>query len=196
MIHHLPNILTVFRIILTPVFIYILFLGGGSGYPLALAIFIAAGTTDIIDGYLARRLNVESTIGKLLDPAADKILVLSAFISFVTMDLIYLWMVIVIILRDVLVTALRSIQEKRNMPMATRKLAKAKTAIQITSIIVILSYLSMKVYQVQWFAELVESLHLIMVFMYLTVIFTVYTGIDYLIANRASIRALVRTNTP
>ncbi|UCD38271.1 MAG: CDP-diacylglycerol--glycerol-3-phosphate 3-phosphatidyltransferase [Fidelibacterota bacterium] len=191
---HLPNLLTIVRILLTPLFIYVLFWGGENGYPWALAIFITAGITDIIDGYLARKLKVETRIGKMLDPMADKILVLSALISFVTMDLIYLWMVVVIILRDVLITVVRFVLEKRRMPMATSRLAKGKTAVQVTIIIFILSYLSLRSYQVGLITDLIENLHIILVFMYITVLFTVYTGIDYFVANRSAIRTLFKSN--
>lgn len=192
MIHHLPNIFTIGRILATPLFIYLLFLGGANTYPIALTIFILAGISDILDGYLARRLQVESRLGKMLDPVADKILVLSAFASFVTMDLIYLWMVILIILRDIAITTMRYILEKKNMPMVTSPKAKGKTAVQVSSVIIILAYLSMQSYGVVWFTNLVENLHIILVVMYITVLFTVYTGIDYFIANRSAIRTLIR----
>jgi len=194
MIYYLPNILTLFRILLTPLFIYILFWGGVNGYPWALAIFITAGITDIIDGYLARRLKVESSFGKMLDPAADKILILSAFISFVTMDLIYLWMVIIIILRDVLITAIRYLLEKRGMSMATSNIAKAKTGVQVASVIVILCYLSLKSYQVYLITDLIDGMYLILVLMLITVLFTLYTGLDYFMVNRYAIRALAKSN--
>ena len=193
--HHVPNILTLARILLTPLFVYILFLGGENGYPWALVIFVTAGITDIIDGYLARRLQVVSKIGKLLDPAADKILVLTAFISFVTMGLINAWMVVVIILRDVLVTIMRFGLEKKHKPMTTSKIAKGKTAVQITSIIIILGYLSLRSYQITGITNLIESTHLIIILMYITVLFTVYTGIDYVVANRSAIGTLVNPNT-
>jgi CDP-diacylglycerol--glycerol-3-phosphate 3-phosphatidyltransferase len=191
-IHHLPNFFTVIRILVTPLFIYLLFLRGENAYPLALAIFVVAGITDILDGYLARKLQVESKVGKMLDPVADKILVLSAFISFVTMNLIYLWMVILIVLRDITITVMRYILEKRDMPMITSPIAKGKTAVQVASVIIILAYLSMKSYQVAWFTNPVENLHLIIIIMYITVLFTLYTGVDYFIANRAAIRSLFR----
>lgn len=193
--HYIPNILTILRICLTPVFIYFLFWGPADRYAVALFIFILAGLTDIYDGHLARRFHVESTLGKILDPIADKILVLSAFISFVTMGLVYAWMVGLIILRDLLITAIRFLLEYRGMPMSTSKRAKGKTAVQVTIIILIMSYLSLKSYQVYWVTEFVDSLHLILIFMFFTVIFTVYTGIDYFVVNWASIRALAKSKT-
>ena len=190
----LPNILTGSRIVLTPVFIYFLFWGDGYGYAGALLIFILASLTDIWDGRLARRYQVETTMGKILDPLADKVLVLSAFISFMTMDIIYFWMVATIVLRDVIITALRFLLEYYKMPMATSKQAKSKTALQITAIIFILTYLSLKSFQVHLITDAVDQLHLIIILMYLTVFVTVYTGLDYLFGNRASLRALVRSN--
>ena len=192
---HLPNILTAFRILLTPLFIYLLFWGGDNSYPWALLIFITASVTDIIDGYLARRLNVESKLGKMLDPIADKVLVLSALISFVTMDLIPAWMVALIIIRDVLVTAIRFILEQSDMPMTTSGVAKGKTAVQVAIIILILSHLSLKSYEVTWITDLIERSQVILVFMVITVAFTVYTGFDYFFENRASLRALAKSSS-
>lgn len=190
----LPNMLTGSRILLTPLFVYLLFWGNGYGYAWALLIFILAGLTDIWDGRLARRYQVESQMGKILDPLADKILVLSAFISFMNMDLIYFWMVATIVLRDVIITALRFLLEYREMPMATSKQAKSKTALQIGSIVFILTYLSLKGFQFYRFTDAVDNFHVILILMYLTVFVTVYTGLDYLFGNRASLRALARAN--
>lgn len=175
---------------MTPYFLYILFWGNGDRYAWALLIFITAGITDIIDGQLARKFQAESKMGKLLDPLADKILVISAFISFVTLNLIAAWMVALIILRDVIITIVRYMLEKRNMPMVTSKQAKAKTGFQVGIIIAILLYLSLKSYQVYWLTNPVDSLYLIPIFMFITVAVTIYTGIDYYLVNRASIKAL------
>jgi CDP-diacylglycerol--glycerol-3-phosphate 3-phosphatidyltransferase len=108
------------------------------------------------------------------------------------MDLIYLWMVILIVLRDITITVMRYILEKRDMPMITTPLAKGKTAVQVVSVILVLAYLSMKSYQAAWFTNPVENLHLIIIIMYITVLFTLYTGVDYFIANRSAIRTLLR----
>ena len=151
--------------------------------------------TPAVDVISLERAAMRNRWREILDPIADKILVLSAFISFVTMGLIYAWMVALIILRDLLVTAIRFLLEYRGMPMSTSKRAKGKTAVQITIIILILSYLSLKSYQVTWVTEFVENGQLIMIFMFLTVLFTVYTGIDYFVVNRASIRTLAKPNT-
>ena len=195
MIIHVPNILTVMRMLLVPVFIYLLFWGGDHRYLLALVIFITAGVTDIVDGYLARKLKIESTFGKLLDPLAVKLLVLSALVSFVTMGLIYAWMVALIVLRDVVVTTIRFLLERSATPMATSNVAKGKTAVQIAIVILILSYLSMQSYQVEWVTDLIDRSRIIPVAMVITMLFTVYTGFDYLVVNRAGLRALARPNS-
>ena len=192
--YYLPNMLTSLRILLTPVFIYCLFWGDGFGYAWALLIFILAGITDIFDGLLARRYKVESTLGKIMDPLADKVLILSALISFVSMDLIYFWMVAAIVLRDVIITIVRLMLEFRNMPMKTSKPAKGKTALQVFAIVFILSYLSLKAFHFYWITDPVEQFNIILILMSLTVFFTVYTGLDYLFWNRDSLRALARSN--
>ncbi|MFC1480704.1 CDP-diacylglycerol--glycerol-3-phosphate 3-phosphatidyltransferase [Candidatus Neomarinimicrobiota bacterium] len=191
--HYIPNTLTILRIILTPFFIYFLFWGDGEGYTAALIVFIIAGITDIYDGKLARQLQVESSFGKILDPLADKILVLSAFISFVTLDLIYAWMVAVIIFRDVVITIVRSFLEYKDLPMETSNQAKSKTAIQITFIICILLYLSLRSYQVHIITDPIDRFSMIPIFMYLTVLVTLYTGLDYLVLNRASIKSAIKS---
>ena len=110
---NVPNILTVFRILLTPLFIYLLFNDFLFSNFFALVVFVLASITDAYDGYYARKYNVETEIGNFLDPLADKILVSSAFISFHLLGLIELWMVAVILFRDLLITLLR-IAMKRN----------------------------------------------------------------------------------
>lgn len=190
----IPNLLTILRIGMTPLFIYFLFWGNGHGYTIALLIFIIAGITDIIDGRLARAMGVESRLGKMLDPLADKILVLSAMVSFITLDLVYAWIVVLIVLRDVVVTAVRFALEYRDMPMATSNWAKGKTGMQVGAVIITLGYLSLKAYKLTWLSSLIEQTNTIAIVMLITMLFTVYTGIDYLVVNRESIRALARSN--
>ena len=188
--HHIPNFITLSRIVLTPLYLWFLFGGHEHGYSLALVVFIAAGLTDLWDGHLARRMKVESSLGKMLDPIADKVLIISAFVAFVWLDLVSGWMVAVIILRDVVITGLRFVLERRDRPLRTSKAAKGKTAAQMTIIIFGLAYLSLKSYQVSWITSTVERLDLILILMSITVLVTVYTGVDYFISNRAAIMSL------
>ena len=109
---NLPNLLSLIRIILTPLFIILLFSNVPNAKFFALLVFAIAAITDAYDGYLARKYNQITPEGKFLDPLADKILVLSAFISFAFIGIIDFWMVGVIIFRDSFITGLRWIYFK------------------------------------------------------------------------------------
>ncbi|MFA5729263.1 MAG: CDP-diacylglycerol--glycerol-3-phosphate 3-phosphatidyltransferase, partial [Candidatus Neomarinimicrobiota bacterium] len=112
-----PNLLTLFRILLTPLFLYFLFNRYRFFEILALLIFVVASVTDVYDGYIARKYSSVTKMGKFLDPLADKILMSAAFISFVVLDLIPLWMVILVILRDFIVTGIRILMNSQNQTM-------------------------------------------------------------------------------
>ncbi len=105
-------------------------------------IFTVASFTDAYDGYYARKYNAVSESGKFLDPLADKILASSAFISFAVLGLIDIWMVAIIILRDLFVTLLRMRMKKGGESLVTSNIAKSKTAAQLITIIFTLIYLS------------------------------------------------------
>jgi cardiolipin synthase (CMP-forming) len=137
---NIPNILTVIRILLVPVFIYFLFKEELFYNILAFAIFFIASITDLVDGYLARKWNQTTEFGKFLDPLADKILVIGSFITFLVLnEQVETWMVFLIILRDMLITSLRYIGILQGKPVHTTKIAKLKTFFQISSIAILLS---------------------------------------------------------
>ena len=136
----IPNILTVFRILLTPFFIFFLFNESESSGVYSLIIFTVASFTDAYDGYYARKYNAVSESGKFLDPLADKILASSAFVSFAVLGLIDIWMVAIIILRDLFVTLLRMRMKKGGESLVTSNIAKSKTAAQLITIIFTLIY--------------------------------------------------------
>jgi len=104
---NLPNKLTVSRIVLVGVFMLFLFLHGVIAKVLALITFLIASFTDFLDGYIAKKYNMVTDFGKLMDPIADKVLILAAFLAFVEMELIPAWMVVIIIFREVTITGLR-----------------------------------------------------------------------------------------
>jgi len=135
----LPNMLTMFRFLIVPFFIVLLFERSLIGRFIALVLFALASITDFLDGYLARKWRQESAFGKFMDPLADKFLVLGAFITFIFLsDQIQLWMVLCIVGRDVLITVMRSIAIRRGTILHTSVLGKWKTAFQMFSIVVIL----------------------------------------------------------
>jgi CDP-diacylglycerol--glycerol-3-phosphate 3-phosphatidyltransferase len=186
-----PNLLSLFRILLTPLFIYFLFTRYRFFEIFALLIFIIASVTDVYDGYLARKYSAVTKLGKFLDPLADKILMSAAFISFVVMDLVPLWMVILVILRDFIVTGIRILMNSQNQTMVTRNTAKAKTGTQVGVICFILVYIITQRWEIflgisdyiRWIADY----RIIYYLMLLTTIFTVWTGAEYLYINRKSI---------
>ena len=147
-----------------------------------MVIFIIASITDAYDGYYARKYDQVTPEGKFLDPLADKILVLSAFLVFLRIDIlsniVFPWMVLLMFLRDFLVTILRLIMKKAGATMVTSKLAKLKTTFQLTSIIALLLLLSFNSR-----ISFVDFSHYIRFFMIAVTLFTVYTGIDYYYKN-------------
>lgn len=191
---NIPNVLTIFRILLTPLFIICLF----SNYPYArlwaLIIFIVASVTDAFDGYYARKYNQVTRHGQFLDPLADKILVSSAFISFALMELVPFWMVALIVFRDLFVTGLRWAMESKGLTMITSKIAKAKTTIQISVIIFILLFLGVQIFSFSWLKEAINFIienRIIYYFTFIATILTLWTGISYLYKNRLMIKNYV-----
>ena len=157
--------------------IFIIYLLLFQNYIISFYIFIIASITDWADGYFARKFNVISDFGIFFDPLADKLLVLSAFISFLYIDLladsIYHWMVIVIAFRDISITLLRIvINSKGNYTLVTSKIAKLKTALQLIAIGFILFCLT--------FSGLIVFVYPLML---VTTLITLYTGIHYYFNN-------------
>ena len=132
---NLPNFLTIMRIVMIPFFMYYLLSQHPRDRFIALAIFFVASITDFFDGYLARKWQQESPLGRFLDPLADKALVIATLVLFIMLDqAIPLWMVIVIILRDMLVTLMRYLAIRKGAEIRTTRLGKAKTMFQMFSI--------------------------------------------------------------
>ncbi len=123
----IPNSLTVFRIVLTPVFVILLFSDSPGAKECSLLVYVVAALTDWYDGWVARKYGYVSRWGKFLDPLADKILSSAALFSFVYLDLVDAWLVWVIVLRDFCITTLRSVAEWHDRPIVTSRSAQAKT---------------------------------------------------------------------
>lgn len=135
---NLPNQLTASRFVLTLVFLLALFLEFRFNTTLALAIFVIASVTDWVDGVIARRRNLITNFGKLMDPLADKILTCSAFIAFVGEGWIAAWMVVLVVTRELAITGLRLVAASKNLVLAAEGWGKHKTIWQIVTIIAIL----------------------------------------------------------
>ena len=131
----LPNQLTILRIILTPVFLFFFLSDNPIFKIISLGIFIVAALTDWYDGWLARKFNYITNWGKFWDPLADKILTSGAFIGFVILKIIPLWMVVIIIARDFIITSLRSYADYKDISFHTSYYAKWKTFFQMIFLI-------------------------------------------------------------
>ena len=190
----IPNILTVFRIFLTPFFIFFLFNESESSGVYSLIIFTVASFTDAYDGYYARKYNAVSESGKFLDPLADKILASSAFISFAVLGLIDIWMVAIIILRDLFVTLLRMRMKKGGESLVTSNIAKSKTAAQLITIIFTLIYLSINNSTVPILDNLsgqIDQFNLVYNLTFIVSLFTVFTGYMYVKDNFTVIKKII-----
>ena len=128
---NLPNGITLARLVLTGVFIVAVSLGGATWAGIALGAFVIAAATDWLDGFLARKLNLVTSLGKLLDPIADKVLVASAFV-YLTPAYCPVWVTCVILTREFLVTGLRQIAVEKGHVMAADWSGKWKTTFQLT----------------------------------------------------------------
>ncbi|HZR20307.1 MAG TPA: CDP-diacylglycerol--glycerol-3-phosphate 3-phosphatidyltransferase [Verrucomicrobiae bacterium] len=135
---NLPNKLTVSRFILTIAFLVVMFSQVRYHETIALALFIAGGISDFLDGYIARRDKLITNFGILMDPLADKIMVCSAFITFVGLKLMPAWMVIIIVARELTITGLRLLAASKQVVLAAEGYGKHKTISQIVAIIAIL----------------------------------------------------------
>jgi len=192
-----PNILSLIRIILTPLFIILLFADFKMAKVFSLLVFAIAAITDAYDGHLARKYNQITPVGKFLDPVADKILVLSAFISFAFINIIDFWMVGIIIFRDLFVTGLRFIMSSRGFEFVTSKLSKYKTAFQLTIIILTLIFISIEGLDINIFIPtivIIKEYKIIYMLTAFTAIFSAYTGILYVYANRFIIQKFLNGN--
>lgn len=138
MLKHIPNILTISRIVMTCFFIYFLARFDLQSQVIALVIFGVACVTDFLDGFIARRCNVISDWGKVLDPLADKFLILSAFVMFAYQEMMPWWMVIVVAVREIGVTVLRFWLVSRGRVIAAVQSGKIKTVLQMMVITCVL----------------------------------------------------------
>lgn len=186
---NLPNKLTMLRIILVVVFMLFLFSHGVLAKTFALLTFLCASFTDFLDGYIAKKRNMITDFGKLMDPIADKILVLSAFLAFVEMELIPAWMVVIIIFREMAVTGLRISALTKEKVIEADDGGKHKMVSQVLSILAILLFLIFKNAGIKVFNFWNDSAELlykdaIFLFMFITTFLTLISGISYLVKNR------------
>ena len=169
---NLPNKLTLLRIVAIPVFNVVLLMGHRY---IATIIFIAAAITDMLDGHIARKYNLVTNFGKLMDPLADKLLVMSALICLVELDNVAGWMVIVILAREFAVTGLRQVAASEGIVIAAGITGKIKTITQMIAIPLLLLD--------NWPCRYI-GFPLDQVFLWIAVIMTIVSGAEYIIKNK------------
>jgi len=185
---NLPNKLTILRIILTFVFMLFLFCHGLWFKVAALLIFLLASLTDFYDGLIARRENQITNFGKLMDPIADKILILAAFMAFVEMQLVAAWMVLLIFSREIIITGLRLLAVSRGKVLAAEAVGKHKTVSQMVAIFSILLFIIFREIMEKYFVwpnHIGNYFYLgIWILMLITVTLTLISGISFLWRQR------------
>ncbi len=191
----LPNQLTVLRIILTPIFFILLLSDDTLLKQIALGVFLVAALTDWYDGWLARKFNYLTNWGRVWDPLADKILTSAAFIAMVILGIVELWMVIIILLRDFVITGLRIFSDYRNIQFPTSVYAKWKTFIQIIFLYYLLIvYVGSLTAQINNGNDKIFEILLDKNFIYFGMLFitllTLHSGLTYLFRNRQLITKL------
>jgi CDP-diacylglycerol--glycerol-3-phosphate 3-phosphatidyltransferase len=183
---NVPNVLTVVRILLVPVLVVALLEKTGGGDLLAAIVFAVASLTDALDGKLARRRNSVTTFGKLMDPIADKLLIIAALVALVSRNRLEAWVAMVIIAREFAVTVLRvAAGTQQGVVISASALGKLKTAAQVAMVMVLIAFDDRPL----WISLLV----------YATVAITVFSGADYFFGFRRLLRegaGTARTGAP
>jgi CDP-diacylglycerol--glycerol-3-phosphate 3-phosphatidyltransferase len=170
-----PNKLTLFRIATVPIIVILLLFPTEICTFIAALLFSAAAITDYLDGFYARKRGLVSTLGKVMDPIADKLLVSSAFIMLTSLGWIPAWIVCVIIGRELAVTGLRNIIAEKGEDISASNLGKYKTGFQIAAIIPLMFHYPFFGLNVQVIGTL---------FLWGALVFTIWSGADYFIKSR------------
>jgi len=173
---NIPNLITVARIIIAPIIVIVLLSAPGKALSLCSAvIFLLASVTDFLDGYIARRMNRVTTLGKFLDPLADKLLVGTALIMMIQLDRVPPWIVALIVGREIFVTGLRVVAIKERLTIETTRTAKYKTALQIAAAACLMIH-----YEYRIGAELTVDFHAVgMALLLIALAVTLWTGVEY-----------------
>ena len=170
---NLPNKLTIARVIMIPFFFLFLLtgLGGAASKWIALAIFIIASLTDLLDGHIARKYNLVTNFGKFMDPLADKLLVCAAMICLVEMGRLPAWIVIVIISREFIISGFRLIASDNGRVIAASYWGKFKTTFQMLMICLMI-------------ADIAQIAIVTAAVMWIALVLTVVSLVDYLVKNK------------
>ncbi|WP_341360596.1 CDP-diacylglycerol--glycerol-3-phosphate 3-phosphatidyltransferase [Georgenia sp. M64] len=185
---NIANVLTMLRIVLVPVFAWLFLLDGDAARLWSTAVFAVAAATDKLDGHLARSRGLVTDFGKLADPIADKALVITALVLLSVDGLLPWWVTVVIVVRELGITALRSYLKRRDYVMAASRGGKLKTTLQVAFILMLL--VPWQAFVPSGVADFVDLLAWIVVLA--TVAVTLLTGIDYVVKALQIVRGQER----
>jgi CDP-diacylglycerol--glycerol-3-phosphate 3-phosphatidyltransferase len=172
---HLPNFLTLGRLVLVPPIVILLLFPGRAPSAAAAILFLVASLTDFFDGFIARRFSLESSFGRFLDPIADKVLVTSALIMLIALDRVPAWAVMLIISREVAVSALRAITKTWDTTLQPSPIGKLKAFFQFAAIVPLIAH-----YEYKLFIPI--DFHLVgTVLLYIALFLTIWSGLDYFV---------------
>lgn len=183
-----PNMISFLRVIIAPAFYFSVLSENASWIRIGVVLFIFGAITDYFDGWVARKYKVVSSFGKFFDPLADKILVTSALLAFISLELVPLWMVVIIVLRDITTTLIRVYADSKKFVIETSYSAKLKTFLQMTLIIVILLFIYLKsdsgiISDAAMIDSILYSQYIYFSFMFITIL-TLWTSIEYFKKNK------------
>ena len=191
---NIANRITMARIVLTFVFMFFLFCHGLWAKAISLVVFMLAALSDFLDGFIANKRNMVTDFGRLMDPIADKILVLAAFSAFVQLQIIEAWMFMIIVSREILITSLRLFALNKGKVLSAARAGKHKTVSQMLVIFTILGFIVLKesmltysTWNPLWEKVFRQGIYVLML---ITVGLTLYSGISYLWENRKVITKL------
>jgi len=180
-----PNKLTVFRMMVTPVFLAVILLNIPHRYLLATVIFAIAAITDAIDGKLARKNNEVTVFGKLLDPVADKMLTTAALLAFLSLGLCNVWIVMIILTREFAITSIRLIALSQGVVIPANIWGKLKTVSQMTFTIVIMLLGELEeIFQISAKTSVFNLPAISNTLLWITALLTAVSGVIYIIQSR------------
>jgi CDP-diacylglycerol--glycerol-3-phosphate 3-phosphatidyltransferase len=177
---NIANKITILRMILIPIFLIVLLSNIANNLLIALVLFLVASFTDFLDGYLARKLDLVTKLGKFMDPLADKLLVISAILAFIEIGLLASWVAFIIVARELIISIFRAIAASEGVVIAASWWGKLKTNSQIIMIIVLLlnSYIPVSI-----------TKYLNPLSIGAATIFTVFSGLDYILKNKQVLKS-------
>ncbi len=173
----IPNLLTMIRILIIPAVLFYIDNVSPLRCFIAAVLYSASAATDFVDGYLARRWKQESLLGKFLDPLADKLLVMATLVWMVPLGRIEPWLVILLLARELSITALRSVASSEGLVIAARQRAKHKTALQMAGVLCLILHFPYPVI----FTQQYVNFHTVGIYtIYISLVFSIFSALEYL----------------